>query len=306
MVKVVDLLNETTQRLEAAAIESARLQAELLLAFVLETTREGLYVRLAEAVTGETPERLEALIRRRLSGEPVQHLLGRQEFWSIPFRVGPQALIPRPETELLVEEALKLLAGSAPGRSWRVLDLGTGSGAIAVALAKEVPFVSVVAADLSPAALVLARENARGAGVLDQLRFVVADLFSAFRAGTPDGCFDLVLSNPPYIPRPELSRLSREVVEFEPRLALDGGEDGLDFYRRLFFEACAYVRPGGWILVEVGQGQAGAVAAMIEGEEGFEKPEILPDLAGIDRVVKVRYSGWPARRVRPGSMKTGR
>ena len=291
MMKVSDLLNETARRLEAAGIENGRLQAELLLAFALEVTREGLYVRLADPMAGEATERLEALIGRRLSGEPLQHLLGRQEFWSIPFRVGPQVLIPRPETELLVEEALKLLSGSAPGRSCRVLDLGTGSGAIAVALAREAPSISVVATDLSPQTLVLARENAREAGVLDRVRFVVADLLSAFRPGRPDGCFDLVLSNPPYIPRPDLGRLSREVAEFEPRLALDGGEDGLDLYRRLFSEAGACIGPGGWVLVEVGQGQAAPVAAMIEGSAGFGRPEILPDLAGIDRVVKVRYSG---------------
>jgi release factor glutamine methyltransferase len=289
-MKVSDLLNETVRRLEAAGIESARLQAELLLAFVLEVTREGLYVDFAEPVTGETPGRLETLVRRRIDGEPLQHILGRQEFWSIPFRVGPQVLIPRPETELLVEEALKLLAGATPARPSRVLDLGSGSGAIAVALAREVPSVSVVASDLSPEAMVLARENAREMGVLDRVCFVVADLFSAFRSGRPDGCFDFILSNPPYIPRPELERLSREVADFEPRLALDGGEDGLDLYRRLLSEAGAYVKPGGWILVEVGQGQAGTVAAMMEGMAGFGRPEILPDLAGIDRVVKIRYS----------------
>lgn len=285
---VLESLNQTTRRLRSHRIENPRLNAELLLARSLNLSREGLYRRFADLVKEREKEVLEGLIHRRISGEPLQYILGLQEFWSIDFKVDPRVLIPRPETELLIEQSLPILLEQCFKRNPSVLEIGTGSGAIAIALAKEVKNIFLIATDISREALVLAKENAKSAGVQDRIQFLNGDLFGPLHPPKGKAPFDLILSNPPYITRPKIGTLAKEVKDYEPRIALDGGEDGLAFYRRIIPEASFYLREGGWLLLEVALGQSGIVSEMIEKEGDFLKPESVSDLSGIGRVVKAR------------------
>lgn len=289
-MRVFELLNWSTAYLRDHRIENPRLHAELLLARSLNLSREGLYLHLRDPLKEEEKEALEQLIRRRISGEPLQYILGRQEFWSIDFKVDPHVLIPRPETELLVEQSLVILRENVSGRPPSVLEIGTGSGAIAISLAKEVGDIFLVATDVSREALALARENARLAGILHRVEFVNGDLFNPFHPFREKEPFDLILSNPPYIPGAEIERLPKEVKDYEPIQALHGGEDGLSFYRRIISEAPFYLRKGGWLLLEVGRDQGRWVSEIIEREECFTPPELIKDLSEIERVVKAQKS----------------
>jgi len=285
---VLELLNWSTNYLRDHQIENPRLNAELLLARSLNLGREGLYTHFQSQIRQEGKEALEELIRRRVSGEPLQYILEHQEFWSIDFEVDPRVLIPRPETELLVEQGLLILSKISFKRRPSVLEIGTGSGAIAIAFAKEMKDIFLVATDISGDALILARENAKSAGVLDRIQFVNGDLFGPLGPSKGRNIFDLILSNPPYITRRKISTLPKEVKNYEPIIALDGGEDGLAFYRRIIPEAPFYLREGGWLLLEVALGQSQIVSEMIEGGGNFFKPESIPDLSGIGRVVKTQ------------------
>jgi release factor glutamine methyltransferase len=202
--------------------------------------------------------------------------------------VDRRVLIPRPETELLVEQSLSILSETSFKRILSVLEIGTGSGAIAIALAKEMKNIFLVATDISKSALALAMENAKSAGVQGQIDFVNGDLFGPFHPSRERKSFDLILSNPPYVIRPEIGSLAKEVRDYEPIVALDGGEDGLAFYRRLISQAPFYLREGGWLLLEIGQGQGPFVSGLIEEGGNFLKPDCIPDLSGIERVVKVQ------------------
>jgi release factor glutamine methyltransferase len=287
---VLELLNWSTHTLKDHQIENPRMNSELLLARSLNFSREGLYRNLHSPLKGRGKEALEKLIQRRISGEPLQYILEHQEFWSIDFKVDPRVLIPRPETELLVEQSILILSENSFKRIPSVLEIGTGSGAIAIALANEVKNIFLVATDISRDALGLAKENAKSAGVQNQIEFVNGDLFSPLRPIKARAFFDLILSNPPYIIRRKIDMLAREVRDYEPFIALDGGEDGLEFYRRIIPEAPFYLREGGWLLLEIGQGQGEKVAEQIKRNGTFLKPQILPDLSGIERVVKVQKS----------------
>jgi release factor glutamine methyltransferase len=288
---VFEVLSWTTNYLKEHRIENPRLNAELLLGHGLRLSRERLYMHLQDPVGEKEREVLGELIERRILGEPLQYILGRQEFWSIDFRVDPRVLIPRPETEILVEEARSILLEMGLNRTPFVLEIGTGSGAVAISLAREVRNLFLVAADISKDALLLAKENARGADVLDQMALVNGDLFGPYRLLGRGGPFDMILSNPPYIGRYEIEGLAREVKDYEPTIALDGGEDGLDFYRRIASQGPSYLRKGGWLLLEVGQGQAENVSELIERSGFFSEPKLVPDLSGIARVVKAQKTG---------------
>jgi release factor glutamine methyltransferase len=285
---VLELLNRSTNYLKAHDIENPRLNAELLLARSLNLSKEGLYRNLHSQLKEGEKEALEKMIQRRISGEPLQYILEHQEFWSSDFKVDPRALIPRPETEVLIEQSLPILSLISVKRNPSVLEIGTGSGAIAIALAKEVKNIFLVATDISRGALALAKENARSAGVEHQIKFINGDLFGPLHSLKGREPFDLILSNPPYITRRKIDTLAREVKDYEPRIALDGGEDGLAFYRHMIPEADFYLREGGWLLLEVALGQSGNVSEMIEEGGHFLKPESIPDLSGIGRVVKAQ------------------
>jgi release factor glutamine methyltransferase len=285
---LLESLNQITNYLRDHQIENDRLNAELLLARSLNLSREGLYRNLHRQLREREKETLEKMIQRRILGEPLQYILEHQEFWSIDFKVDPRVLIPRPETELLVEQCLLILSENSLRGIPSVLEIGTGSGAIAIALAKEVKNIFLVATDISRDALVLAKENAESAGVQHQIEFVNGDLFDPLCPSKGRKPFDLILSNPPYIVGPEVESLAKEVRDYEPTIALDGGEDGLEFYRRIITGAPFYLREGGWLLLEIGQGQSESVAEQIDRSGAFQKPQILPDLSGIERVVKAQ------------------
>lgn len=271
---VLKILKWTTDYFAAKGIDSARLEAELLLAATLDLDRVGLYVNFERPLDPGELTAFRERVQRRAAREPLQYIIGETEFWSLVFKVSPAVLIPRADTEILVEEALKRIEGSA-----RVLDVGTGSGAIAIALAHEKPEIQVMALDCSEQALDVARGNASRYGVAERINFLVGDL-----AMLPSGPFEVIVSNPPYIPSRDWEGLMPEVRDHEPRLALDGGEDGLQAYRLLASQAGQLLTPGGWLLVEVGIDQAVSVGDLFKAA-GLAEVTWRDDYAGIPRVV---------------------
>lgn len=259
----------------------ARLEARVLLEYVLRRPRTWIYQHLDQNLEPDQVTHFNQLIAARLGGEPLAYLLGRREFYGRTFLVDRRVLIPRPETEDLIEQALAFIRAEKP-RDPRIVDVGTGSGAIAVTIAAEVPGARVIAVDRSAGALVVAQENARRLGVARQVEFVRADLLAGLA-----GPFDLILANLPYVPSQEISRLQPE-VQFEPRQALDGGPDGLDLYRRLFVQARGLLAPQGALIGEIAWDQ-GALAAQIAAQQMPEHAvTIQQDLAGHDRLVVAR------------------
>ena len=271
---VLKLLKWTAEYFAGKGIDNGRLDAELLLASTLKLNRVGLYLNYDRPLSVEELTAFRKQVERRARREPLAYILGRCEFWSLPFVVTPAVLIPRPDTEVLVEEALKRLPPQG-----RVLDVGLGSGAIAVAIAHERDDVRVVGIDVSLEALAVAQENAVANGVAERIDFRQGDLFVL--AGGP---FELIVSNPPYIATGEMPTLMPEVRDFEPSLALVAGADGLDCYRALVPAAWLQLNSGGWLLVEVGAGQAPAVSALFV-TAGYHECFTACDLAGIERVV---------------------
>lgn len=266
----------TTQHFEKRQIDSPRLTAEVLLAHVLKVGRVRLYVDLDRPLEKEELATFKALIARRAAGEPTQYLTGVREFYNRPFKVDPRVLIPRPETELLVEAALHALPKDAPARA---LDLCTGSGCIAVSLAAERPQAEVLAVDLSRDACALARENAEALGVAARVQVLEGDLYAPVPA---DARFELVVSNPPYVGTGEIAGLSAEVRR-EPRLALDGGADGLALVRRVVSGARRVLKPGGLLALEIGETQGAQLLALL-GEAGFSRPRVERDLERRERM----------------------
>jgi release factor glutamine methyltransferase len=274
---VLNILKWTTDYFAAKQIETARLDAELLLAATLGMDRVGLYVNFERPLDPSELAAFRARVQRRARREPVQYILGEAEFWSLPFHVSPAVLVPRGDTEVLVEEALARISGAA-----RVLDAGTGSGAIAVALAHERTEIEVTALDCSEPALEVARGNVERNGVVDRVNCALGEL-----EALPPGPFDMIVSNPPYIPTGQWPALMPEVRDFEPRLALDGGQDGLEAYRHLARQAGRILTPGGWLLVEVGIGQARDVSALFKAG-GLTEISLREDYGRVPRVVAGR------------------
>ena len=272
----LSVLDWTTQRFTTAGIASARLEAQVLLAHVLSCSRVQLYTSFDKPLGDDELARYRELIKRRLGGEPVAYLVEEQEFWGLPFHVDHTVLVPRPDTETLIEVARGLRTDrEAP---CRVLDLCTGSGAIAVSLACELPNARVIATDVSPDAVALARKNAERNAVGDRVDVRAGDLWQPV-AGER---FDLIVSNPPYIATEVIATLSPE-VRCEPRLALDGGRDGLAFYDRVCAEVCAHLEHGGALAVEHGYDQAEAVRARFEAA-GLTQVTLVHDLGKNPRV----------------------
>jgi release factor glutamine methyltransferase len=271
--------------LRERGIESPRLNAELLLRKALEIDQIQVYLYSHRILTQPQITFYKSLINKKIKGEPIQYILGSREFWSLDLRVTPEVLIPRPETELLVEEALKICR-EEKHLTHRFMEVGTGSGAIAIALAKELPGCFILAEDISWKAIFVAKENARIQGVSDNIRFLVGDLFPPLKEGRFP--FDLILSNPPYIPSSKIGTLAREIAEFEPRIALDGGPDGLELLRRIVIGSVSFLKEGGWLMLETGEGQGEAVAEMIWNTGSFASPSIIKDHSGADRVIRAR------------------
>ena len=283
-----ELLKVSADYLKQKGIDSPRLSAEILLAHQLHLTRVKLYLQYDQPLSEQEVEGYRALIRRRLSREPIQYITGTQEFWSMEFIVNPSVLIPRPETEVLVEQAVSLLKENPNlgEEGVNLLDLATGCGALAVALACEFVKALIYATDLSEEALRVARRNAERHGVKDRIDFRSGDLFAPF-AGK-GARFHMILSNPPYIPSEAFETLSPEVREHEPRSALDGREQGMTYITRILREAAGYLVPGGWILMEMDPEQTLKAIRVIEETGQFTEHRRIQDYTHRYRVVLAR------------------
>jgi release factor glutamine methyltransferase len=270
-----------TARFKSAAIDSAELDARILTGHALGLDLTGMISAAQRQLTSEQSARLEEFARRRLAGEPVARILGQKEFWGLPLQLSPATLVPRPDTETVVELALQLLrAGGDLDRPLRIADLGTGSGAILVALLSELPAAMGFGTDISEAALQTATANAARAGLSDRAAFIACDYASGLAAP-----FDLIVSNPPYIRSADIGGLAEEVRNHDPVAALDGGPDGLDAYRVLIPQAAGLLAPGAALVVEAGAGQSSQIQALMTaaGLAGAIPPKA--DLAGIPRAV---------------------
>jgi release factor glutamine methyltransferase len=269
------------ERFRNSAIETAELDARLLTGEVLGLDLTGLITAAKRTLTADESDRLESLARRRLAGEPVARLLGHKEFWGLSLRLSPATLVPRADTETVVELALDTLrASGAPDRRLRVADLGTGSGAILLALLSELPQARGIGTDISAEALQTAETNAARAGLSDRASFISCDYASGL-----SGAFDLIVSNPPYIRSAEIAGLAAEVREHDPLAALDGGPDGLDAYRALIPQAACLLAPGAALVVETGLGQSADIEALMKAAGLTCGRPPKADLAGIRRAV---------------------
>jgi release factor glutamine methyltransferase len=278
MRTIAEVLKLASMQLRDAGVPNDLLDAQTLLAHALGQDRTYLVINFNQQLSDELLSQYQILIERRAAGEPLQYIVGKQAFFGLDFEVTPDVLIPRPETELLVEETLRLAASLDQPV---IIDVGTGSGCIAVTLARELEDAQVIALDISPAALAVARRNARRNGVEDRIELLESDLL---RGVNPDCKADFILSNPPYVAASELPTLQREVRDWEPHVALTDFADGLRFYRRLLTEAPSYLKPGGYLLFEMGYQQAEAIKALVDCNV-WREPKALRDWQGIERTL---------------------
>jgi len=282
-VTVLETIQRSTEYLAGKGVDSPRLQAEWLLAHVLQVPRLQLYLQFERELTEDQTSLTRAAVQRRGRREPLQHILGTVVFCGLELSSGPEALIPRPETELLAETTLAWLKELPPEKR-QLLDFGTGSGCLAIALTAHCAETLACALDISARALELAHSNAARHGVVDRIRFFAGDGFAALPEG---GQFSVIVSNPPYIPSGELAGLEPEVRDHDPRNALDGGEDGLDFYRRLAREGRSWLRSNGRLFLELGDGQVEPVCALFESHSWIVE-SVTDDYSGRPRVLIVR------------------
>ncbi|MFO1459945.1 MAG: peptide chain release factor N(5)-glutamine methyltransferase [Verrucomicrobiota bacterium] len=285
---VLEVLQRSAAYLAERGVESARLNAELIISHVLKKPRLRLYLEFDHTIPEADLAIARELVQRRGRREPLQHLTGTIGFLNLNLEVTPDVLVPRPETEVLAQLAIQFLRQTPPDPTPIALDFGTGSGCLAIALAQSVPHAEIHALDISPPALAVARRNA-ASHPSNRIEFHEGDGFSALATRLPDlhRRFSLVVSNPPYIPTSEIATLEPEVRDHDPKIALDGGPDGLAFYRRLALEAADWLRPRGLLLVEFGDGQSPALEELFKGA-GWKTEAIEKDLSGRDRVLIVR------------------
>lgn len=275
-----EALKRGVAELRAAGVGSPTLAAELLLMHASGATRAWLYAHIDDELDATAAGRYLELIDKRASGTPTQYLTGHQEFWGLEFEVTPDVLIPRPETEHVIEVALARIGQERSRQALRIVDVGTGSGCIAVSLARELAKARVFATDISPAALAVARRNAERHGVGDRIAFAASNLLSAFRPRS----FDLVVSNPPYVGRKESGSIAREIREHEPEHAVFAGEEGIEIYPPLLAQAAACLAEAGMLVVELGYGASERVLALADTAD-WRDVQITNDLAGIPRVL---------------------
>lgn len=274
-----EALAKATGVLRLQGLETARLDAEVILAFVLQTSRPDLYLKSEDIIPAGAAKEYFSMVNRRLKREPVAYITGEKEFMSLGFKVNRNVLIPRPDTEIMVAEALVI-------KPLRIIDVGTGSGAVAVSLAYYLPDCEVLAIDISPAALEAARFNAARHGMSDRISFVQGNLLDPLGSTELNSRFDVITANLPYIPSPEMDNLPVDVRGYEPLGALDGGPDGLDCYREMCPRAMELLKKGGVLLFEVGYDQAVIMRSYMNGL-GYSNIETIRDLSGLDRIIKV-------------------
>jgi release factor glutamine methyltransferase len=280
---ISETLKEASERLRAASVSNDLLDAQTLLAEALGKDRTYLIINFNQRLPEDILSKFRAMIDRRAVGEPLQYITGRQEFFGLDFQVTPDVLIPRPETELIVEETIRIVQRDRIARPV-IVDVGAGSGCIAVALARELGDARVIASDVSEAALRVARRNAARHGLGNQVEFAASDLLDAY---DEKDFADFILSNPPYVSKEETPWLQREVRDWEPRLALTDSNDGLSFYRRLLKDAPSRLKPGGHLICEMGYLQSESVLLMVD-HEVWDGARLLDDLQGIPRTIVLR------------------
>jgi release factor glutamine methyltransferase len=286
-VTLRSVLKEAIDTLSSNHIERARLEAEIFLAHVLELRKEDIITYPDRELTDSQEENFQQLIERRCRKEPLAYIVSHREFWSLEFKVNPKVLIPRPETEGVIERLLSLAGDEADEKAIRLLDVGTGSGILAIVAALEFPEALVTAVDYSDEVLEVARENALRHQVTERIEFSEMDIMHDWNLPKND-LYDYILSNPPYILSKELEQLMPDVRDYEPRAALDGGPDGLACYRCIVASVFPYLKPGGHLIFEVGDDQAGPVKQNLQAHGGLDEIEIVQDLSGRDRVVSAR------------------
>jgi release factor glutamine methyltransferase len=286
-VTLRNVLREAVDTLSSNHIEQARLEAKLLLAYVLGLRKEDIIVYPDRELTDPQEEKFQQLVERRCRKEPLAYIVGQREFWSLEFEVNSKVLIPRPETEGMIERLLNLAGDKTDEKAIRILDVGTGSGILAIVAALEFPKAQVTAVDISGDALEVARKNSLRHQVVERIEFLEMDLMRDWNL-PENGFYDYILSNPPYIPSKELGLLMSDVRDYEPREALDGGGDGLDCYRCIVTNAFPYLKTGGYLIFEVGDEQAGPVKQSLQAHGGLDAIEIFQDLSGRDRIVSAR------------------
>ena len=279
---IIELLQWTTTYFETHGIDSPRLDAELLLACALGLERIDLYLRHDQPLNSEELDRFRELVKRRKAREPIAYITGQKEFWALELAVGPGVLIPRPETECVVEAVLDFMATRTGSGAHRILDLGTGSGAIALAIAHSRPETQVVAVERSRAALAFANRNCRRHALGERVQIVAGRWFDIFSAG--QARFDVIVSNPPYIPSHQVDTLQPEIARYEPREALDGGVEGLDCLKQIIGQASSFLAHGGALFLEIGHDQYPAVRRIAESCRVYRDITCRPDYSGLDRV----------------------
>ncbi len=285
-----EALMRAEEKLKSSGVPGPEREAQLMAAELMGLRPAEVYLKRDLEVKGERLRTLDEWVERRCGREPSQYITGSTGFRGLEIKVNSEVLIPRPETEQLAGEAIGGLEG-LKAASPLVLDLCTGSGCIAVSIATEVKGARIFAVDLSPGALKVARENAAAHGVSGRVEFLEGDLFAPLKGLELGGSFDLIVSNPPYVAGEELKKVQPEVRLFEPYIALYGGEDGLDFIRRIVADAPDYLKPGGVLMLEIGYGQSGDVKSIIEGTGRYEACQVKKDFSGIDRIVRARRRG---------------
>lgn len=279
----LEILNQAVDKLRSAGIDRPRTNAELLLGAVLNKSKVDLYLNKDRILTSAEIEKFSGYIKERISHRPLQYIVGTVEFFGLEFKVDKRVLIPRPETETLVEVVIERLADR---QNPKIVDLGTGSGAIAISLAANLENPFVYATDVSPDALELAKENASRNKVESQIEFLCGDLLEPIKKRNLEGQIDCVVSNPPYVNKDELESLPREVKDYEPIVALTSDKDGLLFHKKIIESSPNFLKKGGLLALETALGQAGKVADLIRHSKAFDSVEVRKDLGGIDRVVK--------------------
>jgi release factor glutamine methyltransferase len=274
------LLDWSQSQLAEAGVLSPRLDSEIILAHTLNLSRSDLWTQGKRVLSESEVKDVKKYMQRRLNREPISQIVGHQEFWSLDFILDKNVLAPRPETELLIETALNCISSTTA----KILDLGTGSGALAVTMAKEIPECKVSALDIDPKALSIAKENAVRHGVADQIEFICTDL----KKSDWLGCFSMILSNPPYIKSADIQKIMPEVRNYEPGKALDGGVTGLDFYRIIIPMAIDRLEEKGFLILEIGHDQADEVTALLGNFLCYKNIEVIQDYSGYDRIVKAQ------------------
>ncbi|MCE5194624.1 MAG: peptide chain release factor N(5)-glutamine methyltransferase [Nitrospiraceae bacterium] len=278
-MNVIEKIKEVSTLLESKGIEDSAKEAVLLITETLQIDKHTLYAKDIE-ITYETSGFIDSLVQRRIRREPIQYILGHVDFFGLKIKVGKGVLIPRPETEIIAEEVIKILPSEA---EVKILDLCTGSGCLAFAIAKNFPYSKVFGTDISDRALEYAVENAK-INNIKNISFFSGSLYEPARQFTP---FDLIVSNPPYIKKNDIDSLQQEIKDWEPHTALDGGEDGMEFYRKIISDAGKYLSDNGCVFLEIGMGQADDIAKIAK-QAGFSDINIIKDFAGIERVFRIK------------------